>query len=69
MDHYKPGDIIEHRLMPGYPMPVEDMRPCETDYNRPEPHLAYRVTDPDGNTDWLCAFDVQRPGENLPWGA
>lgn len=68
MDQYKTGDIIEHRLMPGFTMPVEDTRPCETEPNRPWPHLAYRVKDPQGCTDWLCAYDVQRPGENLPWG-
>lgn len=62
MDQYQPGDVIEHRLVPGYRMPVEDTRDCETDANRSEPHLAYQVTDPDGNTDWLCAYDVQRLG-------
>ena len=69
MDQFKAGDKIEHRLMPGFTMTVEDTRPCETDANRPEPHQALKVTDPEGNEDWLCATDVQRPGENLPWGA
>jgi hypothetical protein len=67
MDQFKTGDIIEHRLMPGYPMKVEDTCECEIDGNRPELHLAYKVTDPDGNTDWLCAHDVQKPGQNLAW--
>ena len=49
MDQFKAGDIIEHRLMPGFPMPVLETRDCETDGNRPEPHLAYKVTDPEGN--------------------
>ena len=53
--------------MPGFTMPVQETRQCMTDSNRPEPHLAYRITDPDGNTDWLCAMDVQRPGQNLAW--
>jgi|HubBroStandDraft_4_1064222.scaffolds.fasta_scaffold538057_4 hypothetical protein len=61
MDQFKPGDIIEHRLMPGFTMPVLETRECETDSNRPEPHLAYKVEDPEGNEDWLCAYDVQRP--------
>ena len=67
MDQFKAGDIIEHRLMPGFTMPVLEARECETDANRSEPHLAYRVTDPDGNDDWLCAMDVQKPGQNLAW--
>lgn len=52
------GDTIEHELVHGYPMKVRDTRQCETDSARPEPHLAYQVTDPDGNEDWLCAYDV-----------
>jgi hypothetical protein len=55
--------------MPGFTMPVLDTRECETDTTRPEPHQAVKVTDPEGADDWLCAYDVQRPGENLPWGA
>lgn len=66
---FKAGDTIEHRLMPGFTMKVRDTRPCETDSARPEPHLQYEITDPDGNTDWLCSYDVQSPGQNLPWGA
>jgi hypothetical protein len=67
MDQFKAGDKIEHRLMPGFTMTVEDTRPCETDANRPEPHQALKVTDPEGNEDWLCANDAQKPGEGLPW--
>jgi hypothetical protein len=69
MDQFKAGDVIEHRLMPGFTMTVLDARDCETDSARPEPHLSYNVTDPEGNDDWLCAYDVQKPGEGLPWGA
>jgi hypothetical protein len=68
MDQFKAGDLIEHRLMPGFTMPVHEAKPRETDSARPEPHLKYRITDPDGNTDWLCHMDVQAPGANLPWG-
>ena len=39
MDQFKAGDIIEHRLMPGFTMTVLETRDCETDSNRPEPHL------------------------------
>lgn len=68
MEEYKTGEVIEHRLMPGYTMTVEDTRPCEMDPVTPESHRAYKVLDPEGNADWLCANDVQRPGEGLPWG-
>jgi len=54
----KQGDRIEHDLMPGFAMAVQDVRPCETDGARPESHKSYKITDPDGNEDWLCAYDV-----------
>jgi len=60
MDRYKTGDTIEHELVPGFPMVIEDTRECETDRARPKPHLAYKVHDPEGNADWLCAYDVLR---------
>lgn len=69
MEQFKAGDVIEHRLVPGFTMPVRETAGCETDPARPEPHLKYKVIDPEGNTDWVCAYDVQRPGQNLPWGA
>jgi hypothetical protein len=53
--------------MPGFAMPVLEAKPCETDGNRSEPHQKYKITDPDGNEDWLCGHDVQKPGENLAW--
>lgn len=67
MDQFKPGDIIEHRLMPGFTMTVLDTRDCESGGNRTDPHQQYKVTDPEGNDDWLCAYDVQKPGEGLSW--
>ena len=54
------GDPIEHKLMPGFPMLVEEVEPCETGPGRDEPHSQYQITDPEGNTDWLCAYDVVR---------
>jgi hypothetical protein len=68
MDQFSIGDVIEHRLMPGYTMAVAGTRDCEADSVHPEPHLAYKVTDPEGNEDWLCAMDIQRPGDGLSWG-
>lgn len=59
-DDAKPGDKIEHDLMPGFVMVVEDVATCERDGTRPEDHAKYKVTDPDGNEDWLCAYDVHR---------
>ena len=56
------GDRIEHEYLPGFRMTVEDVEPCETDGTRNEPHLMFQITDPDGNTDWLCAWDVRRVG-------
>jgi hypothetical protein len=26
--------------------------------SREEKHLAYKITDPEGNEDWLCGYDV-----------
>lgn len=53
-EQYHVGDRIEHVLVPGFVMPVLDTRPCET----PD-HLAYKVIDPEGAEDWLCAHDVR----------
>jgi hypothetical protein len=44
--------------MPGFVMEIKAVGTCETDSARPEPHARYLITDPDGNDDWLCAFDV-----------
>lgn len=60
MEQLNVGDAIGHNLMPGFIMKVLGTRACETDWNRPEPHLAYEVIDPEGNRDWLCAYDVHR---------
>ena len=54
------GDAIEHDLMPGFIMDVRAAEPCETDGARHEPHSRFQVTDPDGNEDWLCAYDVHK---------
>lgn len=67
LPRYAIGTMIEHRLVPAFAIRVEAVRECEISPSRPGPHLAYRVTDPAGNTDWLCAYDVQLPGQNLPW--
>lgn len=54
------GDVIEHTLMPGFSMVVQQAQTCELDFARPEPHLRYRIVDPEGNEDWLCAYDVRK---------
>ena len=56
------GDKIQHELMPGFTMTVEDAEPCETDGTRSEPHQMYKITDPEGAEDWLCAYDVKKVG-------
>jgi len=67
MDQFKTGDIIEHRLMPGFTMTVLETRDCKAEAPFRDPHLAYRVTDPGGNDVWLCGHEVQKPGEGLAW--
>jgi hypothetical protein len=54
------GDRIELFGVPGYHMTVHDAKPCETDFARPEAHKQYKVTDPEGNEDWLCGWDVRK---------
>lgn len=56
------GDQVIHEFVPGWVMVVEDVEPCETAGGRSEPHQMYKITDPDGNTDWLCSFDVKKVG-------
>jgi len=54
------GDMIEHDLMHGYQMPVVDLMACETSPARPLEHSQFLILDPEGNEDWLCAYDVHR---------
>lgn len=63
LPQFEAGDRIEFDLMPGYPMTVLEVRACEEDAVRPGPHLAYRVIDPEGSPDWLCAHDVHKADE------
>jgi len=56
------GDFIEYKLMPGFRMEVLEVAPCEPSPVRPEPHDQYKVIDPEGNEDWLCAHDVRKVG-------
>jgi len=61
----KPGDRIEHKLVPGFVMTVLEVAPCETGAALSidiGPHDQYRVLDPDSNPDWLCAYDVISAG-------
>jgi hypothetical protein len=55
-----PGDKIAHDLMPGFPMKVLAVRPCETSTGREQLHEQFEVTDPEGRPDWVCAYDVHR---------
>jgi len=58
---FSAGDRIEfipaHGMLP--PITVLDVKKCETDYGRPEPHRQYKVTDPEGNEDWVCGYDAK----------
>jgi hypothetical protein len=40
------------------PMTVLEVKDCETDYSRPEPHAQYKVIDPEGVEDWICGYDA-----------
>lgn len=60
MDRYDVGNKIEFKGMPGFRMEVLEVADCEIDTNRAEPHVQYRITDPEGQSDWLCAYDVNR---------
>ena len=52
------GDRIEMVLAPGYSMTVLSVKPCESGSdNRSGPHSQFRIIDPEGNADWLCAWD------------
>jgi hypothetical protein len=53
------GDRIEHKLMPGFAMTVKAIDACRPDPTRPAQHSQYKITDPEGNEDWLCAYDVR----------
>lgn len=52
------GDTIEHKDMPGFPMKIEAIGTCESSAGRDETHRKYKITDPEGQSDWLCAYDV-----------
>jgi hypothetical protein len=56
----KIGDRVEHFGVPGYRMTVQDVKPCQTDFARSEPHQQYKITDPAGNEDWVCGWDVRK---------
>lgn len=54
MDNYSVGDVIEYDLLPGFPLTVREVAPCV--YSS---HDKYKIVDPAGREDWVCAHDVQ----------
>lgn len=55
------GDVIRHKLVPQFHMPVLAVEPCvgeRADFPGVE-HQSYKVIDPEGNEDWLCGLDVE----------
>jgi len=46
--------------MPGFVMTVQAVEPCETSGERSAPHNSYKITDPEGNEDWVCGWDVRK---------
>ena len=55
----KVGDRIAHKLLRGFSMEVLAVEPCEVAAGQ-EPHDSYKIIDPEGAEDWLCAHDVVR---------
>lgn len=53
------GDLIEHKLLPGFGMTIQEVAPCPQDQGRPLPHNSFRIVDPEGEEDWLCGYDVR----------
>jgi hypothetical protein len=58
VDTFVVGQQIEHNDLPGFRMEILETASCEQDAARPESHHRYRITDPEGQQDWLCAYDV-----------
>ena len=60
----KVGDRIEHVLVPGFAMTVLAVEPCKPpeDHGGASVHDQYKVIDPEGCEDWLCAHDVRKVG-------
>jgi hypothetical protein len=60
----KVGDKIEHRLVPGFAMTVLAVEPCDPseDHGGASVHDSYKIIDPEGHEDWLCAHDVRTVG-------
>lgn len=54
------GDFIHHDLIVGFATKVLEIRPCIPDWARPLDHDQYQVVDPDGQLDWVCAYDVSK---------
>jgi hypothetical protein len=51
------GDKIRHKHMPGFVMEVLAVEPCDGAITE---HDSYKIVDPEGNEDWVCAHDVQK---------
>jgi hypothetical protein len=58
----KVGDVIGMDLIPDalWTGPVLEVRECETNGGRQIPHSSFRVLDPEGIEDWLCAYDAHK---------
>ena len=61
-EQFSAGDWIEFLPAQGmFPkMQILEVKDCETDSARPEPHSQYKVIDPEGNEDWICGYDAAR---------
>jgi hypothetical protein len=57
-----PGDRIEHKMLPGFAVTVQEVRPCEGGITTDQdgPHSEYLVINPEGDPEWLCGRDVRK---------
>lgn len=60
-----PGDWIAYDRKPAIRMMVQAVKTCDLTPAGTEPHHAYQVTDPSGETDWVCALDVHHSPHDL----
>lgn len=51
-----PGDMIQFKGLP-FKMKIRGVRTCEAEHKK-KSHVAYKITDPEGQTDWVCERDV-----------
>lgn len=59
MEQFKIGDKLMHTRVPADQAAVLTVLKTRKCGELPHTHLAYRVTDPEGTEDWVCAYDLR----------